>query len=73
MRSAARAGVARMGATRTGIEKRRQDGINAQKFLDFASLASWYAENLPKKQPDVEWTVERVYLNKQRELKFLSL
>ena len=51
------------------IEKRLKEG----KMIDFATLAAWYVENSQIKEQDNEWTVERVFSSKQKELKFLSL
>jgi len=55
--------------TDTSIEKRVKEG----KIIDFATLAAWYVENSQVKEHGNEWTAERVFSRKQKELKFLSL
>lgn len=46
---------------------------NQAKIIDFATLASWYAEQNTAKDTKNDWSTPRLYAEKQRNLRFLTL
>ena len=56
-----------------GGEETADITINQQSIIDFQTLASWYAEQNAVRDTDNEWSTPRIYAEKQRNLRFLTL
>jgi len=57
----------------TGVNTGPNTGVNQQKIIDFATLASWYAENNAANDTGDDRNMARTYTDKQRNLRFLTL
>jgi hypothetical protein len=55
------------------VEETADITISQHRIIDFATLASWYAEQNAVNDIDNEWSTPRIYAEKQRNLRFLTL
>ena len=64
------------GKASKNIDAKREQETNTdtehQKIIDFSALALWYSEQKENISIGNEWSVSRVYAEKQNKLRFLT-